>query len=116
MHGAVIREKVPDLYKKAACLCSTSDHEGFPNTFLEAWSYGIPLITTFDPDQTVAEKGLGAVASDVPGLARSIRELLASPDLWKSASVNARQYYIGNHSIERILPRFEQVFRDVLMK
>ena len=114
-HGAVVREKVPDLYKKAACLCSTSDHEGFPNTFLEAWSYGIPLITSFDPDQIVAGKGLGAVASDVPGLARSIRSLLVSPDLWKSASANARQYYVENHSIERVLPRFEEVFRDVLM-
>ena len=113
--GPATYEQLTQFYRQASCLCSTSDFEGFPNTYLEAWSFGIPLITTFDPDQIVSEKGLGAVASDVPELARSIRSLLASPDLWKSASASARQYYVENHSIERVLPRFEQVFRDVVM-
>jgi glycosyltransferase involved in cell wall biosynthesis len=114
-YGPATYEQLTQFYLRASCLCSTSDFEGFPNTYLEAWSFGLPVITTFDPDNIVAEKNLGAAASDVPGLARSVRNLLASPDLWKSASANARQYYVENHSIERVLPRFEQVFRDVLM-
>ncbi len=113
--GPVTYEQLTQFYHQASCLCSTSDFEGFPNTYLEAWSFGLPVITTFDPDNIIAEKNLGAATSDVPGLARSIRTFLASPDLWKGASVNARQYYVENHSIERVLPRFEQVFREVLM-
>ena len=112
--GPATYEQLSQFYRQALCLCSTSDFEGFPNTYLEAWSFGLPVITTYDPDDVIVRKKLGAVASDVPGLARSIRDLLASPDLWKSVSVNARQYYVENHSIEKVLPRFEQVFREAL--
>ena len=34
-----------------------------PNTFLEAWSLGIPVLTlSFDPDDVVRERGLGIAA------------------------------------------------------
>ena len=68
VHGGVPRDDVPMYYRKAACLCSTSDVEGFPNTFLEAWSYGIPVVSTIDPDDLILEKGLGSVARNVPEL------------------------------------------------
>ena len=44
VHGTVAREKVYEFYRRAACLCSTSLFEGFPNTFLEAWSQGRPVV------------------------------------------------------------------------
>ena len=49
MLGRVARERIPDLYKGAACLCCTLYHEGFPNTFLEAWSQGVPVVLDVRP-------------------------------------------------------------------
>jgi glycosyltransferase involved in cell wall biosynthesis len=46
----VPRGGVRRISENAACLCSTSDVEGFPNTFLEAWSHGVPVVSTIDPD------------------------------------------------------------------
>ncbi len=110
--GGIERAKVGKMYRSAACLCSTSDFEGFPNTFLEAWSLGIPLVTTFDPDGLVAAKNLGRTAGDVETLAAGLREILGSPDAWLEASRNARSYYENNHTVEAVLPRFEAVFFD----
>jgi glycosyltransferase involved in cell wall biosynthesis len=114
VHGAVGRDRVAGFYRHALCLCSTSDHEGFPNTFLEAWSHGLPVVSTLDPDGLITERGLGAVASDVPGLARGIHELIESPERWRMTSSNARRYFLDQHAPERALPRFERLFLDVV--
>jgi len=114
LHGPAARERVSEFYRKAGVLCCTSDYEGFPNTFLEAWSYGLPIVSTFDPDNLIAEKGLGRVAKDVPELAAGIRELLSSADQRQKASRLARQYYLENHTLEAVMPRFENVFKEVL--
>ena len=68
MLGRVERDEIPGLYKGAACLCCTSVHEGFPNTFLEAWCQGIPVVSTFDPDGVIAERDLGGVGADAAGI------------------------------------------------
>ena len=114
VHGPAPREQVPGFYKRASVMCCTSGFEGFPNTFLEAWSHGLPIVSTFDPDGLIASRGLGLVAEDVSGLARGIRELVASPERWRQASRNAREYYLENHTVEAVMPQFERVFRDVL--
>jgi len=112
VHGPAPRERVADFYRRAVCLCCTSDYEGFPNTFLEAWSYGVPVVSTVDPDGLIAEFGLGAAADDVEGLAAAIRRLVESPDDWGRASAGARRYYLDNHAPQTVLPRFERVFLD----
>ena len=99
---------MPAVYRDASALLCTSAYEGFPNTFLEAWSHGIPVVSTIDPDGLIATRGLGAVADDPKALAASIRELLASPAQWDEASARARNYFRERHTPERALPLFEQ--------
>lgn len=113
VHGPVARTRVFEFYRKAHLLCCTSDYEGFPNTFLEAWSCGLPIVSTFDPDNLIAEKGLGRVCKDVPDLSAGIRQLLESPQQWHKASQSAKEYYSQNHTVDIILPRFESIFMEV---
>lgn len=112
LHGPVPREKVARFYQDAALVCCTSDFEGFPNTFLEAWSYGVPVVSTVDPDNLIAEKGLGRVGRDVSELTVGMRQLLDSPELYESTSCAARSYYVANHTVDAAMARFEQVFLD----
>jgi glycosyltransferase involved in cell wall biosynthesis len=111
--GGVARADVPALYRDSACLVSTSRDEGFPNTFLEAWSHGLPVVSTFDPDGLIAERGLGRAATSVPELAAGIRELLARPEEWRRASERARRYYLENHTVEAAMSRFESLFLEL---
>ncbi len=110
VHGPIPRQRVAGYFRAAGCLLSTSDFEGFPNTFLEAWSLGVPIVSTFDPDGVIARHGLGRVAATTEALVASLDELLGSPEAHAVASRAARAYYKEFHAAESVLPRFEAVF------
>lgn len=116
LHGGIPRQRMPDFYRSAACLLCTSDVEGFPNTFLEAWSHGLPVVSRFDPDGLIATRNLGVSADGVPTLVVGLRSLLTSKHRWLEASANARRYYLDNHTVEAVMPRFEQVFLEAAGK
>ena len=110
MHGAVPRAGMPALYRKASVLCCTSDYEGFPNTFLEAWSHGLPVVSTVDPDGLISGRELGRIAKGPATLSQAIRELLGQDSLYQRVSGQARSYYTGHHTMEAVLPQFETLF------
>lgn len=114
LHGAMPRVRMPEFYQSSACLCCTSVLEGFPNTFLEAWSFGLPVVSTFDPDRLIAERRLGIAAEDAAGLAAGIQRLLLSSDEWRQCSTRARLYYAENHTLDAVMPRFVGIFLDAL--
>jgi glycosyltransferase involved in cell wall biosynthesis len=114
LHGAIPRMRMPGFYQHASCLCCTSVLEGFPNTFLEAWSHGLPVVSTFDPDRLIEERQLGVAAQDVKGLVGGIKMLCESPERWLQASGRARQYYVENHRVDAVMPRFLEVFLNTL--
>ena len=86
LHGMVPHAYMHKFYQRTTALICTSRAEGFPNVFLEAWGYGLPVVSTFDPDNLIVDMGLGKVGEDVSELATGIRELLDSPERWRKAS------------------------------
>jgi glycosyltransferase involved in cell wall biosynthesis len=116
LRGAVQRSDMPLCYTSAAVMCCTSSYEGFPNTFLEAWSHGTPVISTVDPDNVISKLQLGEIGHTPNELLASIRLLLEAPKRWKIISKNARCYYLQNHTEEKVLPQFEQAFFSNLSK
>ena len=110
LHGAVSRDRVPFFYQKAFCMCCTSDFEGFPNTFLEAWSHALPIVSTFDPDSLVATRQLGLVVENVPQMAMALKSLSTSPVQYQTIARNARNYFLGHHTLDAVLPQYETMF------
>jgi glycosyltransferase involved in cell wall biosynthesis len=105
---------MPEFYKTASILCCTSSYEGFPNTFLEAWSYGLPIVSTVDPDDLISERGLGVYAANGPQVAQGIRRLKEDNGLRCLMSANARNYFLENHAVDPAMRRFEDVFAAAL--
>jgi glycosyltransferase involved in cell wall biosynthesis len=113
-HGRVERERMGELYQKASLLCCTSLCEGFPNTFLEAWSHGLPIVSSVDPDGLISTHNMGIFADGISNFVSSINTLMNSPGRWEIMSQNARRYYQKNHSVEGAMKQFENIFIEVL--
>jgi glycosyltransferase involved in cell wall biosynthesis len=76
MLGAVRYRDTGALFDRARVFINTSSIEGFPNTFLQAWIRGVPVVSFFDPDGLVQRLQLGRVAASVDDMREAIRGLL----------------------------------------
>lgn len=114
VHGMVPRDRMVEMYRNASILCCTSLFEGFPNTFLEAWSHGLPIVSTVDPDNLIATRNLGIFSKDKDELISGIKTVLESPSLWQVMSDNARRYYTENHTLDQAMKRFEKIFLETI--
>jgi len=113
MHGSLTRPQLNDLFRKCSLLCCTSETEGFPTSFLEVWSCGMPIVTTFDPDGVIARNGLGLVVKSVEELATEIQTLPKSA-AYGGMSNACRKYYLDNQTVEAVARRFHRAFKDML--
>ena len=108
--GKISRQDMPNIYKNATILLNTSIYEGFPNTFLEAWSYGIPVISTVDPDNVIQENKLGFSSVKKEKLIEAIDQLLKQQEKWQQSSKNCYEYYTEHHEMESVQRKFEKEF------
>lgn len=102
--GRVSPDEAMDVIANAALLLCTSDEEGFPNTFMQAWGSGTPIVTMkIDPDQIIETYGLGVVSRTIQVVAADIRSLVASRSRREEMATRGRQYIESQHGPERII-------------
>jgi len=112
--GQVSSEKAQQVIQEAAMLLSTSDGEGFPNTFLQAWSSGTPVVSlTIDPDGIINRNGLGAFSQSLEGTARDITNLMNSTNLRDDIALRAQEYLVRVHSPEVVLKQFHNAIQGI---
>jgi O-antigen/teichoic acid export membrane protein/glycosyltransferase involved in cell wall biosynthesis len=112
-HEWVPYEKMAQFYQRASLLICTSLVEGFPNTFMEAWARGIPVVSTVDPDGVIAAHGLGMVGDSPADLRDGIERLLSSPDQWHECSERSRRFYLEMHTVDRAVDAYERLFNEL---
>ena len=92
----------------ASLLLSTSDEEGYPSVFLEAWSAGTPVVSlTVDPDEVIQRKVLGVVTGNVDRAVREIASLLEKPEKREEMANCAREHIRTVHSEDAAVQAFE---------
>jgi len=107
--GQVSPTEALEVARTSTLLLSTSVEEGFPQTFLEAWKYGTPVVTLgIDPDGVVGALPLGAVCRDVHAAASAIVAFIDNAELWQRASLNAQDYVRRAHSPAAALSALER--------
>ncbi len=91
-HGAVPYHAVGDFYARARVLVGTSAIEGFPNTYLQAWSRGTPVVAFLDPQQLLARHELGCAVADKEEMRTAVARFNSDVRQWEAASERARRY------------------------
>ena len=100
----VSRNKIFDYYKKAILLVNTSKTEGFPNTFLEAWAYSVPIISlNVDPDGVISKYGLGYHSETFNRMINDIKNLLVNKESREKMGKNGRKYVETYHDVGSII-------------
>ena len=86
------------LIQKSKVLLCTSTFEGFPNTFLQAWSNGLPVISTVDPSGIIAENGLGEVVDNETELVAALVRVLEDEDYFKKLRASVSDFFQKHHA------------------
>jgi glycosyltransferase involved in cell wall biosynthesis len=64
LYGKLSHKETLNHIANSKALISTSPMEGFPNVFIEAWVYGIPVLSLyFDPGDIIKNERLGTIAN-----------------------------------------------------
>ena len=92
MHGAVRYADSGNLFDRAKIFLNTSSIEGFPNTFLQAWIRGVPVVSFFDPDQLVQRLQLGHIANSIDEMREAIRSFLEDDVVRQKTGRRARDF------------------------
>jgi glycosyltransferase involved in cell wall biosynthesis len=81
----------------AGVLVNTSEIEGFPNTFLQAWARGIPTLSFVAP--TGRNGATGTVrAADFNDMVRHLRLLTREPAAWGEAAARGKAQFERDHT------------------
>jgi glycosyltransferase involved in cell wall biosynthesis len=105
--GQIPYEETLELFNSASIVVNTSLSEGFPNTFVQAWLRGVPIVTLgVDPDRIVSENRLGYVGTSVEAIAGVIRTLLNDADRYLTESEHILSYALRNFTIEGVADEF----------
>ena len=113
-HGQIPYHAVNDYYARTKVFVSTSQTEGFPNSYLQAWARGTPVIAFFDPDGVIARHGLGYVVDNVESMASAIKALTQNAAAWESCSERCRAYMAREYAEQKVVqPYVDEIERQL---
>ncbi|MBF0234975.1 MAG: glycosyltransferase [Desulfamplus sp.] len=100
--GYLSREQVIPFLANAKALLNTSYHEGFSNTFLEAFYSGTPVIAPVhaDPGHIIQKNGLGVSVTKSEEFPVQIMQFYNDTILFEKTSLRCQDYVIKNHDPE----------------
>jgi len=113
-HGRLSYYDTGDLYGRARLFVNTSDIEGFPNAYLQAWARGVPVVTLIDPDAIIEREGLGIAVASPDGLRDAAHRLLHDPAAWRAASERCRSFVAREYGDDKVLSVYLDAFELAL--
>lgn len=113
-HGALSYRDTNDLYGRSKLLVNTSDVEGFPNSYLQAWIRGVPVVTLIDPDGVIEREGLGVAVTSPSAIRGAVKNLLTDPDELSAASDRCRSYMAREYGEHKVLAAYLEAFEEVM--
>jgi glycosyltransferase involved in cell wall biosynthesis len=112
--GQVPYHEMAQHYARARVFVNTSDNEGFPNSYLQAWIHGTPTVSFFDPDRTVESNDLGYAVDSLDVMAERVSSLATDDALRQQFSDRCVDYMGRNYAEETIMETYLNAMEGVL--
>lgn len=106
--GRVSPDNIDKYYRDAISLVNTSSYEGFPNTFLESWRCGTPVVSlNVDTGRFISEvEFTGFCGGEFSTLVDRCRELACNKHLQKQAGQETLQNFRQKYQIDSVAERY----------
>ena len=110
--GHVPFAEIDRYFAAADIFLNTSEEEGFPNTFLQAWANQTPVVSLqVDPNGILTNENIGKVADNsFDTLQTQIEKLVTNYEQYDKIANKSRSYIQKNHAIEEVTDQYERVF------
>jgi len=96
-------DEVNRILSESHIFVNTSKHEGFPNTFIQAWMRKVPVVSlNIDPDDILKNKGIGFHSGSFEQLIKDTKRLIENEELRETMGKKAQRYAFKNHSLANI--------------
>jgi glycosyltransferase involved in cell wall biosynthesis len=112
--GFVPYSQVDPYFDGARLVINTSDFEGFPNAFLQAWARKIPTVSFFDCGARADDKPVGFIVDSLAGMRNVVEKLMTDDEGWQANGVRCQAYFAENHSIEYAIDLYMDIFASTL--
>lgn len=114
--GPVSPEEVHEYYNRAIAVVNTSQFEGFPNTYLEAWRKGVPVVSLHvDPNRFLnSQSDYFCSGGDIEDLVDICGQLGENPRLQLQLGKSCFEQYKSNYTMTTIAKRYVTVLRSCL--
>ena len=113
--GFVPHSKIQEYYEQSSVFVNTSVVEGFPNTFLEAWAHGVPVVSlTVDPDEIICNHKLGFHSKTIQQMMIDIESLLKHDGLRNEIASNGRKYIREHHDVKMVTNQFIELLSSLV--
>jgi glycosyltransferase involved in cell wall biosynthesis len=110
--GQVPYQNINQYFARSKLFLNTSEWEGFPNSFLQAWIRGLPVVSFFDPDNIIDNLKLGSVPSDLENMAECIENLLNEKLERNPIMDRAKTFAQKNYSPKVIAKQYAELLND----
>jgi glycosyltransferase involved in cell wall biosynthesis len=107
-------QKTGDYFMRAKVFVCTSQAEGFPNTYIQAWINAVPVLSLeVNPDGLFDKFGCGICCKgDFGRLTESLRFMLAG-NKYAELGLNGRKYVEEYHDITKIAEEYKRLFCNI---
>ena len=111
--GFVPHAEIEPEFNDARVFVNTSEFEGFPNTFLQAWSRGIPTVSFCDTGTRFEGRPVVSRACDLDDMVKILERLMRDDAHWEEAGCLARACMKAEHGPETAVAEYERVFETL---